>query len=117
MILLPSSFIKDRVLGPKAPRVSIATGTKQCACPSIAGLFRSDGKHPDRATLVSLARGVWDATCLDTLAPSYWCHTTSAAGKVASAAEEKGLQVCRFKLQWECGGGGGSTKNELEGRS
>jgi len=29
------------------------------------------------------------ATCPDTLAPSYHCHTTSAAGKVAAATEER----------------------------
>ena len=36
-----------------------------------AGLSRSDGKRPDRATLAPCARGqllVWDATCPDILA-------------------------------------------------
>ena len=36
--VLPSSFIKDRVLAPKAPRASLAVGTKQYACPCIAYL-------------------------------------------------------------------------------
>ena len=38
------------------------------------GLFRSDGKRPDGASIVLWKSGkvlVWDAACLDTLAPSY----------------------------------------------
>ena len=38
MILLPSSFIKDRVLVAKALKVLIATGTKQYACACMAYL-------------------------------------------------------------------------------
>ena len=38
------------------------------------GLYRSDGKRPDGATVVPWKCGrvlVWDATCTDTLAPSH----------------------------------------------
>ena len=55
------------------------------------GLLRSDGKRPDGMTLVPWKCGqllVWDATCPDTFAPSYRRQATSAAGKIAAAAEE-----------------------------
>ena len=32
---------------------------------------------------------VWDATCPDTLAPSYRAHATQESGKVAASAEER----------------------------
>ena len=56
-----------------------------------SGLFRSDGKRPDRVTVTPWSSGkplVWDATCPDTFA---WSHRSSAvlvAGKVAAKAEE-----------------------------
>ena len=49
------------------------------------GMSRADGKHPDGATVVPWSRGqllVWDVTCPDTLATSYRCQATCAAGKV-----------------------------------
>ena len=39
---------------------------------------------------------MWDAICPYTLAPSYRCQATSAAGKVASAAEEK--KACKYAM-------------------
>ena len=39
-----------------------------------SGLYRSDGKRPDGASLVPWQRGkilVWDATCLDTFSTSH----------------------------------------------
>ena len=39
-----------------------------------SGLYRTDGKRPDGASIVPWKGGkvlVWDVTCLDTLAPSY----------------------------------------------
>ena len=46
-------------------------------------LLRSDGKRPDGVTVVPWRCGkllVWDATCPDTLAPSYSSRATLAAG-------------------------------------
>ena len=56
------------------------------------GLFRSDGKRPDGATMVPWSGGkvlVWDATCPDTLAPSYSSLATREAGVVAEEAERR----------------------------
>ena len=56
------------------------------------GLLRSDGKRPDGVTVVPWRCGkllVWDATCPDTLAPSYSSRATLAAGEVAALAEER----------------------------
>lgn len=55
------------------------------------GLARDDGKRPDGLTLVPWKMGrplVWDATCVDTLAPSHLPGTSSDAGHAASAAED-----------------------------
>ena len=63
------------------------------SCPSILepnGLFRSDGKRPDGMTLVPWKRGrpiVWDATCVDTLAPSHLPGTAVKVGSAATSAE------------------------------
>ena len=54
------------------------------------GFYRSDGKRPDGATMVPWSGGkvlVWDATCPDTLAPSYSSLATREAGAVAEEAE------------------------------
>ncbi|XP_047984805.1 uncharacterized protein LOC125225240 [Leguminivora glycinivorella] len=54
------------------------------------GLARDDGKSPDGMTLVPWSMGrplVWDATCVDTLAPSHVPVTSVAAGAAASSAE------------------------------
>ena len=63
-----------------------------------AGLSRSDGKRPDGVTLAPWKSGqllVWDATCPDTLAPSYRAHATQEAGKVAERAEERKVEKYR----------------------
>ena len=54
------------------------------------GLVRSDGKRPDGMTLVPWKMGrplVWDATCVDTLAPSHLPRTSSEVGAAAVSAE------------------------------
>ena len=56
-----------------------------------SGLYRSDGKRPDGASLVPWRRGkflVWDATYKDTFAPSYVSYAAREAGLVAKQAEE-----------------------------
>ena len=57
-----------------------------------SGLQRSDGKRPDGISVVPWKCGkllVWDATCPDTFAPSYFSNATSEAGLVAASAEER----------------------------
>lgn len=54
------------------------------------GLTRDDGKRPDGLTLVPWRIGralVWDATCVDTLAPSHLHGTSTEAGAAANNAE------------------------------
>lgn len=54
------------------------------------GIFRADGKRPDGMTLVAWKFGrtlVWDATCVDTLAPSHVDSSSSRAGAAAMSAE------------------------------
>ena len=56
------------------------------------GLARSDAKRPDGATLVPWSRGrclLWDATCPDTLAPSYVQRSAIESGSAAALAESK----------------------------
>ena len=55
-----------------------------------SGLYRSNGKHPDGITGAPWERGrtlIWDATCIDTFAPSYINAATKDAGLVAETAE------------------------------
>ena len=53
------------------------------------GMFRDDGKRVDGMTLIPWSKGqnlVWDATCSDTLVPSYLHLSSNAPGKVARKA-------------------------------
>ena len=55
------------------------------------GIIRPEGKRTDGSTLVPRKRGkilIWDATCPDTLAPSYVNLATKGAGMVANEAEK-----------------------------
>ncbi|XP_075975622.1 uncharacterized protein LOC142976226 [Anticarsia gemmatalis] len=54
------------------------------------GLARDDGKRPDGMSLLPWKMGrplVWDATCVDTLAPSHLPSTSICSGAAAAAAE------------------------------
>lgn len=54
------------------------------------GISRDDGKRPDGMSLIPWSMGrvlVWDATCVDTLAPSHLHRTSNRAGAAAEAAE------------------------------
>ena len=56
------------------------------------GLYRSDGKCPDGASVVPWQRGkilVWDVTCSDSLAPSLRDIAIREPGAVAAAAEHR----------------------------
>ena len=56
------------------------------------GLYRSDGKRPDGVTMdpwSGIKVLVWDATCPDTLAPSYISLATREASAIAKEAEQQ----------------------------
>ena len=55
------------------------------------GLDRADGKRPDGITMVPWSNGrllVWDATCVDTFAPSHLSITASEVRAAANQAEQ-----------------------------
>ncbi|KAJ8722193.1 hypothetical protein PYW08_004595 [Mythimna loreyi] len=69
-------------------RALVTAGVPAVLEPS--GLVRDDGKRPDGMTLVPWKVGrplVWDATCVDTLAPSHVLSSAGCAGAAAAAAE------------------------------
>jgi len=56
------------------------------------GLFRSDGKRPDGATLIPWSEGrylAWDATVVHTCALSYVAHPASSRGPASAQAAER----------------------------
>ena len=59
------------------------------------GIYRSDGKRPDGATMVPWERGriligmVWDATCPDTMVLLYALLASEKAGVVAAVAKQR----------------------------
>ena len=80
-------------------------------------IYRSDGKRPDGASSVPWKGGrvlVWDATCPDTLAPSYSALATRETGVVAAEMnEERGQNtpiltpaISLFRWRWRRGGDG-----------
>ena len=61
------------------------------------GLSRSDGKRPDSMTLIPWSSGrflVWDATCMDTFAPSNLPVAVTRTGAVAERAE--GIKMSNY---------------------
>ena len=64
-----------------------------------SGLFRSDGKRPDRITIAPWKLGhslIWDFTCPDTYTASYVQHSTGEAGAVASMAEARKKEKYKY---------------------
>ncbi|XP_037030849.1 uncharacterized protein LOC119070553 [Bradysia coprophila] len=62
------------------------------------GMFRDDKKRVDGVTLIPWCNGqllVWDATCSDTLAPSYLRLSSKKAGLVARKAAD--VKLNRYK--------------------
>ena len=60
----------------------------------LTGLYRSDGKQPDGMSIIPWKRGkvlVWDATCPDTLAPSYITLASREAGAVAEGPRKRSV--------------------------
>src|SRR6218665_3209550 len=54
------------------------------------GMLRSDGRRPDGTTLIPWRAGrnlVWDATVIETIAPSYLQATAATAGAAAEIAD------------------------------
>ena len=57
-----------------------------------SGLYQSDVRRPDGESIVPWKEGkvlVWDATCPDTLAPSYLSIASAEAGAVAREVEHR----------------------------
>ena len=56
----------------------------------LSGLLHSDGKRPDNVSEILWWSGkflVWEATCVDTIAPYYRSQAAHEAGAVAARAE------------------------------
>ena len=92
---LPCRFSKGRHFRLAAINDTIKRSLNAAKIPCLLepnGLYRPDGKRPDGATMVPWRGGkmlVWDATCPDTLAPSYSSLATREAGAVAEEAERR----------------------------
>ncbi len=62
------------------------------ACLEPIGLARADGKRVDGMTMIPWSKGehlIWDATCTDTLAPSYVKTSSLHVRKIANIAANK----------------------------
>ena len=66
------------------------------------GMFRDDGKRVDGVTLIPWSKGqqlAWDATCSDTMAPSYLHLSRNGPGKVATKAADVKLNKYKKLLE------------------
>lgn len=71
---------------------ALASGANVPALLEPSGVLRDDGKRPNGMSLIPWEMGrvlVWDATCVDTLAPSHLHGTSVSPGAAADAAERK----------------------------
>ena len=89
-----------RLSGGRIPRHAALNETLRRAfarsgCPAAlepSGLDRGDGKRPDGMTLFPYSKGrslVWDATCVDTFAPSRLNDSVISPAAASKNAEEK----------------------------
>ncbi|KAI8423332.1 hypothetical protein MSG28_014346 [Choristoneura fumiferana] len=70
--------------------LSVVRPCESSGSPRTQRAGQDDGKRPDGMSLVPWSMGrplVWDATCVDTLAPSHVPSTSVTAGAAASSAE------------------------------
>lgn len=83
----PGRFSRHFMINDIIKRALVSAGIPSILEPT--GLSRSDGRRPDGLTLIPWTNGkslLWDATCVDTVAPSHVPNTSLIAGSAAESA-------------------------------